>query len=88
MFFSRVNFVCRLLFDVRSTPVLLQWHIKDPDHSAKSAGGRLHLNMHTPLTQPSHSGLTVLSGQSVETYQGNKFTFNSHGNTATVVSAR
>ena len=22
-----------------------------PGHSAKSAGGRLHLNMHTPLTQ-------------------------------------
>ena len=24
-------------------PVLLQWHVKDPGHSAKSAGGRLHL---------------------------------------------
>ena len=23
--------------------------LKDPDHSAKSAGGRLHLNTHTPL---------------------------------------
>ena len=23
---------------------------KDPSHSAKSAGGRLHLNTHTPLT--------------------------------------
>ena len=23
---------------------------KNPGHSAKSAGGRLHLNMHTPLT--------------------------------------
>ena len=28
--------------------VLPQWHIKDPGHSAKSAGDRLHLNMHTP----------------------------------------
>ena len=39
IFFCRVNFVWWLyLF----TPVLLQWHVKDPPHSAKSAGGRLH----------------------------------------------
>ena len=50
IFFSRVNFVCWLLFDVRSTPVLPQWHVKGPGHSAKSAGGTLHLNTHTPLT--------------------------------------
>ena len=31
-------------------PVLPQWHVKDPGRSAKSAGGRLHLNTHTPLT--------------------------------------
>ena len=31
--------------------MLPQWHVKDPDHSAKNAGGRLHLNTHTPLTQ-------------------------------------
>ena len=24
-------------------PELPQWHVKDPGHSAKSAGGRLHL---------------------------------------------
>ena len=35
-------------FGIRSTPVLLQWHIKDPGHSAKSAGGRLQLNTHAP----------------------------------------
>ena len=28
-----------------STPALSQWHIKDPGHSAKSAGGRLPQNM-------------------------------------------
>ena len=68
MFFSRVNFVCRLLFGVRSTPVLPQWHVKDPGHSAKSAGGRLHLNTHTPLTQRSGSRLTMpLSRHSVGT---------------------
>ena len=31
-----------------STPVLPQQHVKDPSHSAKSAGGRLQLNTHTP----------------------------------------
>ena len=50
-------------------PVLPQWHVKDPGHSAKSAVGRLHLNMHTPLTQRSRSGLTMpLSRYSVESY--------------------
>ena len=47
-------------------PVLSQWHVKDPGHSAKSAGGRLHLNTHTPLAYQSQSGLTMpLSVQSV-----------------------
>ena len=54
------------LFGVRSTPVLAQWHVKDPGHSAKSEGGRLHLNTHTLLTQRSRSGLTMpLSRHSV-----------------------
>ena len=58
------------LFGVRSTPVLPQKHVKDPSHSSQSAGGRLHLNTHTPLTQRSRSGLTMpLSGHSVGTYQ-------------------
>ena len=48
-----------LLSDVRSIPVLPQWHVKDPSHSAESAGGRFHLNTHTPLTQRSRSGLTM-----------------------------
>ena len=48
----------------------VQWHIKDPGHSAKSADGRLHLNMHTPLTHRSRSGLNMpLSRQSVGIYQ-------------------
>ena len=57
--FSRVNLVCWPLFEIRSTPGLLQWHVKDPGHSAKSTGGRLHLNTHTPLTQRSQCGLTT-----------------------------
>ena len=52
MFLSRVNFVCRLLFGVLSTHVLPQWHVKDPGHSAKSAGGRLHLNSHAYTFDP------------------------------------
>ena len=32
-------------------PLLPQWHVKDPGHSAKSAGGRLHLNTHIPSTE-------------------------------------
>ena len=63
IFFSRVNFV-------PSTPMLPQWHVKDPGHFAKSAGGRLHLNTHAPLTHRSWSGLTMpLSRQSVGIYQ-------------------
>ena len=59
-----------LLFGVRSTPMLPQWHVKDPGHSAKSAGGRLHLNAHTPLTHRSRSGLTMpLSRHNVGIHQ-------------------
>ena len=36
-------------------------------HSAKSADDRLHPNTHTPLTQRSRSGLSVLSKHSVGT---------------------
>ena len=69
IFFSTVNFACWLLFGVRSTPVLPQWYVKDPGHSAKSTGGRLRLNTHTPLTHRSRSGLTMpLSRQSVGIY--------------------
>ena len=33
-------------YGICSTLVLPQSHVKDPSHSARSAGGRLHLNMH------------------------------------------
>ena len=70
-FFSPESTSCAdSLFGVRSTPVLSQRHVKDPGHSAKSAGGRLHLHTHTPLTRRSQSGLTMLlSRHSVGTYQ-------------------
>ena len=67
---SGVNFVCWLLLGVRSTPVLPQWHVKGHGHSAKSAGGRLHLNTHTPLIHRSWSRPAIpLSIQSVGIYQ-------------------
>ena len=53
-----------------SSPVLLQWHVKDPSHSAKSTAGSLHLNTHTPLTRWSWSGLTMLYRHSVGNYKG------------------
>ena len=69
-FFSRFNFLCGLLFGVRSTLVFPRWYVKDPGHLAKSASGGLHLNTHTPLTQRSRSGLTMpLFTHSVGTYQ-------------------
>ena len=45
-------------------PQSLAWHKKDPGHSAKSAGGRLHLwpkhtYLYTPLIRQSQSGLTT-----------------------------
>ena len=53
-----------------SLPVLPQWHENDPGLLAKSVGGRLHLNTHTPLTQRSWSGLTMpLSRHGVGTHQ-------------------
>ena len=55
-------------------------HVKDPGHSAKNAGGRLHLNTHSPLTLGSPGRLTMLTGHSVGTYQVNKLTRNSSGN--------
>ena len=71
LFFSRVNFPVLIFIQCPfQTPVLPQWHVKDPSHSAKSAGGRLQLNTHTPLTQRSRNGLTMLSGHSVGIYQG------------------
>ena len=79
IFFSRVNSVCGLLF-VSVPTLFLQWHIKDPGHSAKSAGGRLHLNLHTPLTQQSQSGLTMpLCRHSVGTYQETSSHATCHG---------
>ena len=80
-FFFRVNFTCWCLFSVCSSPMLPQWHVKDPAHSAKSADGRLHLNMHTPLTQQSWSGLTMPLSRCSVNLSRNQLTYNLSGNT-------
>ena len=67
---SPASTFCADSYSVSIPSLLPQWHIKDPGHSAKSAGGRLHLNTHAPLTQWSRSGLTMpQSRHSVGTYQ-------------------
>ena len=51
------------------SPVLPKWHVKDPGHSPKSVGGRLHLNTYTSWTHRSRSELTMpLSRNSVGNY--------------------
>ena len=51
--------LCADLFGVHSIPMSPLWHVKDPGHSAKSAGGRLHLNTHAPLSHRSRNGLII-----------------------------
>ena len=48
IFFSWVNFLCWLLFRYPFHPRVTAVARKRPGHSAKSAGGRLQLNTHTP----------------------------------------
>ena len=90
IFFSRILFLCWLLFGLRSTPVLPQWHVNGPGLSAKSADVRLHLNMHTPFTQQSWSGLIMLFRHSVGTYHWGKRAHTQlvREHSARVVSAR
>ena len=77
------------LFGVLSTPVLPQWHVKDHDHSAKSADGRLHLNTYTPLTPRSRSGLTMpLSRYGMGTYVETSSRATCQGTLGHIVSAR
>ena len=72
-------------------PMLPQGHVKDSSHSAKSAGGRLHLNMHTPLTN--ELGVDRLCCPGIvwepisETSSHTKLAYNSQRNTRPVVSA-
>ena len=87
IFFSRVNFLCWLLFVIYSTATIPQWHMKDPGHSAKIVSGMLHLNTHTPLTQWSWRTQTMLSRHSMGIHLGNKLTCTSPRNAGPVISA-
>ena len=81
-FSSPVNFVCWLLFGVRSTPVLPQWHVKDPGHSAKSAWRQV-TPRHAYTLDPTKSEWADYAA--VQAYcgklSGNEITRNSSGNT-------
>ena len=48
IFFSRVSFCADSYFDIRSTPMLPYYQVKDPGHSAKSAGGRFQVKHMRP----------------------------------------
>ena len=62
--------------------------VKKPGHSAKSAGGELHLKMRTPLSQQSWSGLTMLlSWHNVEPIWKRVHTERVREHSATVISA-
>ena len=89
IFVSKVNFVCWLLFSVRSTPVLPQWHVKGPGHSAKSAGGRLHVNKHTPwLNEVGAGWLCRCPSRVWESIRKRAHTQLAREHSITVVSAR
>ena len=60
--------------------MLPHWHIKDPGHSAKSAGDRLHLNVHTPLPHRSRADYAAVQAK-CGNLSGNELTCNSSGNT-------
>ena len=50
IFFSPELTLCADSYSVSVHSVLPQWHVKEPGPSAKSAGCRLHLNMHTHVS--------------------------------------
>ena len=61
---------------------------KRPHYSAKSAGGRLHLNTHTPWTHGSQSGLTRCPGRVWESIRKRAHTQLIREHLVTVISAR
>ena len=82
IFFSRVNCVCWLLFSVRSTPVLPQWHVKDPGHSAKKCKWQV-TPTHAYTRDPSKSEWADYTAVQAEcgSLSGNELTRNSSGST-------
>ena len=71
-------------------PVSVPPHIKDPGRSAKSAGGRLPLTTHTPLTRSDWADNAAVQAQ-CGNLSGNELTHNTQlvrEHLITVVSAR
>ena len=61
-------------------PVLRQWHVKDPGHSAKSAAGRFYLNTYTlDPSKPEWDDYATV--QAEWDLSGNELTRNLSGNT-------
>ena len=70
IFFSRVNFLCWLLFGVRSTPHVTTVACKRPQSFCQKCIWQVKPKHMYTLTQQSRSGLTMLlSRHSEETYQ-------------------
>ena len=64
----------------RFIPVLPQWHVKDPGHSAKSAAGRFYLNTYTlDPSKPEWDDYATV--QAEWDLSGNELTRNLSGNT-------
>ena len=82
IFFSRLNFVCWLSFGVRSTPVLPQWHVKDPGNSAKKSRWQVPPK-HAYTFDPSKSDWADYASVMGEcgNLSGNELTRNSSGST-------
>ena len=80
------------LFCVRSTPVLPQWHVKDPGHSAKSAGWQVTpKHAYTRTLNPTKSEWADYAA--IQAQCGNPIRKRAHTqlvreHSATVVSAR
>ena len=71
--------MCRLLLGVHFTSVLPQWHVKDPGHSAKSAGTPKHAYTLDPSKSEWNDSAAVQA--ECGNLSGNKLTCNSSGNT-------
>ena len=73
--------LCADSYSVSAPPPCYRMARKRPGHSDKSAGGRLHLNTHTPLTHRSRSGLIMPLSRHIAGTYGNELTRKSTGNT-------
>ena len=81
IFFSRVNCLCRLFLQHPFHPCITVVTFKRPQSFCPNCRWQVQLNTHTPLTQQSWSGLTVLFRHSVGSHQRSKRTHSTHQGT-------